>query len=823
MPNISNELDLSEHFEAFGDHSSLILLDNYHNVDITSPQYPVIVRKYIKAEVLKLDKTESVERLIWINPRLSFTNATTFESFQLHVKKCPFSPYLLGSEDPTSLWETDICVRLDRTAFTFRSKQWKYLVHISLFLPDLPACPTYSYSLETVCGHHTRYRILFNYFPPVFGYTFVWEFDKMIPSNNPAFFVVVSLNTRPTNLTVYAKIIWQTRLQMRGEFRISRGILLTSVVHTTRRSTYLSFDTNSIKEHYFICPTCRMQKRHYLAKLKNLLTFVKSAKHQELGFSQVGSVVTLLQDKQEIDDSPVEYAFNRHFYRHINYIGLTKSRIGIPYTNLQERLAHAYAHEWHSIFKNFTFHGIRRAQNTAIPFDGEFLRKELSSHEPETIWFDGIQASLVPFQKLTAPIAIRDMVNVLRFISCGKRGLPFLPFEQLINVYSKGVWYVFIVTILSLCVLPTFLGQPTVTSAQTYVRNFEMMFRLILGEDVFYGYIVKRKLTFQICTILFAALIFTNAYKSENINKIIAPRKVEPYKTLEELLHDNFTIFSRSTSISFLHYGSNKKEFYRQDSTNITWPNGYIYLTFDKFQFKNNTADLWGEIDSFVFRNALSLIPELEKRLYHSTHTHVYKGEIVKSLLNIFPSKGSPNIRQQENMFREMYSKKEEQHILKSLESCNKAAVVIPSNMCKQYALKVLQSTPSVSSHVSIGTETYFSTYFLFTFEGTVPPYVIRRMKSSHAAGLFEWWQRFIGGSDMVDVLRQSNHFKAMSITGNIVVVFVLLSAGLLAACVIFLFEHGLTIYKAVKKLCEILVRLILTTCLKSLKSKGCF
>lgn len=158
----------------------------------------------------------------------------------------------------------------------------------------------------------------------------------------------------------------------------------------------------------------------------------------------------------------------------------------------------------------------------------------------------------------------------------------------------------------------------------------------------------------------------------------------------------------------------------------------------------------------------------------------------------IFPIATSPVFNKQKDEFRQRFRTDEESVFLKSLISCSNTAIILPSYLCKQYVQKIMKSKPSITRHVSFGTEKYFPTYVLFSFDGIVPPFIIRRMKSLYASGLLEWWQGFVRGSDMAAILRTNKQFIAMSIKGNILVVFVVLLVGLTAAWFCFLLEQQL-------------------------------
>src|SRR5687768_12314956 len=76
MPNFLDTLDLTEYFDAFSYQPALITIDNFFNVDLKAPKYPVLLRKYIKGTLRYQSKYWKFEKLVWMNPVMSYLNGT---------------------------------------------------------------------------------------------------------------------------------------------------------------------------------------------------------------------------------------------------------------------------------------------------------------------------------------------------------------------------------------------------------------------------------------------------------------------------------------------------------------------------------------------------------------------------------------------------------------------------------------------------------------------------------------------------------------------------------------------------------------------------
>src|SRR3989442_1267497 len=75
-PNWLDILDLSEYLEVFQHVPSLLMIDNYFNVDIIAPTYPVLIRKYVKATLGYQSATWTFQKLVWVNPSVPVLNWT---------------------------------------------------------------------------------------------------------------------------------------------------------------------------------------------------------------------------------------------------------------------------------------------------------------------------------------------------------------------------------------------------------------------------------------------------------------------------------------------------------------------------------------------------------------------------------------------------------------------------------------------------------------------------------------------------------------------------------------------------------------------------
>lgn len=119
--------DLKYIFSKFGSiyHRSLMVLDNYHNINVPEPKTPVITRRLIPGKLTLSDipKTSYYQYKVvfgWFPSTSQIINGTLSQT-SYDPNSCPISRYLTGVDRYT--W-TDLCTKLNFFTFSSFTKPW---------------------------------------------------------------------------------------------------------------------------------------------------------------------------------------------------------------------------------------------------------------------------------------------------------------------------------------------------------------------------------------------------------------------------------------------------------------------------------------------------------------------------------------------------------------------------------------------------------------------------------------------------------------------------------------------------------------------------
>jgi len=141
--------------------------------------------------------------------------------------------------------------------------------------------------------------------------------------------------------------------------------------------------------------------------------------------------------------------------------------------------------------------------------------------------------------------------KMLRFISCGRPYKRFA-FYQLVSVYDESTWMFIIFSML--LPAPVFLLLSKLQKRKVVVRQGSKL-RYLLSPvqcileqgDPFPAGETEQVPSFKwfMIPFLFAIIVVSNAYKNDNVYSLISPRRLIPYTKFEQLVEDEFEVYSR--------------------------------------------------------------------------------------------------------------------------------------------------------------------------------------------------------------------------------------------------------------------------------------
>ncbi|CAL8131069.1 unnamed protein product [Orchesella dallaii] len=385
--------------------------------------------------------------------------------------------------------------------------------------------------------------------------------------------------------------------------------------------------------------------------------------------------------------------------------------------------------------------------------------------------------------KTQFPIYIKNPAKSLSFVSCGNEPLQTFAFLELFRVFDPYVWVgiIFLVILfmpmfLAICQFLESYFKSGLENSATFFKTsvYFQPIALILEQEG--AYTVKQantaSLTPYLASILLVSIVLTNAYKNDNVYNMIAPRQSIPYTLFNQLVADNFSIYTRiafGPTSSFFRPSTVKERYNVGRNTHVivgmqTSHKSEVYSRYE--QFKNFTAN--GTL--------------IEKVLNHSKlpddTVALLEASLVASLSQI------PN--------HDLYGELQNVSMVRRLFKCNRVAMVLPELLCNQY-LRMLRKYGF--KHSSIGKETLYEHGIAFDPNGWMSNQLIRRINGFQGSGI---WNRMYGiykASRQIHFNSMMAHQERPAMEGNVVVIFVVLCTGYVVSGLSFIWEKRASIY----------------------------
>lgn len=735
-------LNLDNYFNPFGNQNCLVLLDNFASVDISPNKYPLILRKYSLA-LLQGKRNRQFQG--WIHPDLPSYNGSP--------SNCPLSRYQSGIVmAPNNHWE-DFCVTLNLTRFSSKIKPWSCQVHGSLFLTKFKA------------SAYGKANTLQEY-PSIFSCCAGKPNNLYhMPSSRPTLTIYVIQN-KSDSARLMGQIFLHIKLAKNNYFGKDKVTHEMFVIFITQQHKLIpkmaKIDITSAR---VICITCGTSFK------ENLTTILSSqlSSLDKLVQSGVAFPKSADQVLWEIQPSKASDTMNTIETKVLTF--MTNCGNSMTLNSAVDKLEFEFGRFWISIFKNHT---------CKLPMEypwscsnGRRIKKEWSTH---TEIFLRSHGRLITKHINNFPISLNISLRSLRFVSCGEPTNAALPFKELTNIFETYVWIACFLTLLVLTILPMFFGRLSYPSVTTYLRNVEIQFRIYMGQDT-----PKEKLfvsEFLIVLMCLASVVLSNAYKYDNVYRMIAPKDDIPYKYFKQIRDAGYTTYTKSSSVSLnpLYIG--------MFNYMVTDPLADFIVTKQNLA-ENKKLGVIIQSDVAVQSGFFTTSALAYNELYLNSDLHPDLGKLVMSLakeMNISTVE-APSEREL-TVFKEILQERERQLLFKNLKICNKTAVVLPTHMAQLFAIKLQKANKRFSEtnfsrkQIDVSEEEYYHTYYTFSLKGNVPPFVMRRIKGAKMSGIFEWHHRRISSS--IKYMPDTNRLvHSPTMSGNVLVIFVVFFVGL--------------------------------------------
>ncbi len=148
-------------------------------------------------------------------------------------------------------------------------------------------------------------------------------------------------------------------------------------------------------------------------------------------------------------------------------------------------------------------------------------------------------------------LSIENRFGQLHFVSCGSRGMKVVSLFEILSVFRRNLWIIIIATMLSCSFCFVKLNDSTLKVGYIYITEQIIKILLEQGDAFSSKFEVLQRFKFLMSGIYLASVIISNAFKSTNVYKVVMPRLPIAYETFNDLLEDNFLIYSRTSMINY--------------------------------------------------------------------------------------------------------------------------------------------------------------------------------------------------------------------------------------------------------------------------------
>lgn len=671
----------------------LTVLDNFQRINVPQLNTPLILRRPVPSILWAEQQSRVLIYPILAADTLELRNVSSFLSRELY---CPLSKFLSDINLTRGFEYKDVCVRIKMNEYVLQVKSFPCQVHIGIFPP------LYAYSPRNI-----------NFFYP--------RMVQITLENSPSFFVPPSIP--PINCIAHLK----------AEDAPSGSLWINSLLLATFQ---LDIAVSEIRQDVFVlikvtlsgniqtlealkyCPTCHSDNPGDVGAI--LSSEVKCCdpgeirrtafplSHERLRWNLV----------YKSDDRNLLNLMIRHALSSKKESSFREMWFAIFRENsLTEKLAVAHSNVWQSIMKNFSID---------------------DPDEESTSWIQSITLRDISYSRLTYifPYYIKDELRSLRYVGCGKKGFSSIPFMELVTIFDTLIWFCIFLTMLTMSV-----SLKVLMKNENLIRLIFSTLKVFLEQgDPFHFDVgnISTKLRCITAIFLLIGIVLSNAYKNSNVYNMVIPRKLVLYKNFKELVRDNFSVYTRTSSI---YWDSIRENRFQNLIQEVNFRGTRVYI---KSNIQSIVEEYSAIAGSFQLEETMVESGILETTKFHPDSVSLF----IKILENVLPTENFQRglIYEVISEQTSAYQIQEEHMLLNSLKSCEKTALLLPGHICKKYFTLLLKKEHQ--ANLFIGDESYSNVDSLFYLQGWIPPHVITRVKFAAESGMWKWWLEVLGGDD---------------------------------------------------------------------------
>lgn len=751
-PSVEN---LDEFLKPFEENRCLVGVTSFHTINIPSHRYPIIIRNFV-AMVSNLSLLHEY----------SFKKRTNEWNSNNDKSKC---------HNSNLFNEFDNCLSLSYSKFSVSSKPWACQLDLSLY-----------FKLEA--SKSKVYPSLVSY-----NYGSLPEFYNFTASLAPKITVLVQYHSKEANrqATTTSGQIDQIFKSVSTRMQPSLTFPIYAVSFVTRSSTQdnkLSHAKGNIIyafvlrfQQFYSNGTSRIKVQNWTLELLAKLAFPNP--------SETIFWVGRFESNYEFPSDLIDYLRScKNRFKGISKLAISYKRsVSSP-----TKLVHAYAHLFRSIWKNYTFviykPDTQSCENDEKIWIREYRLRDFVSEKRQPLIF-GIYA----YSERVAPydvfLSVPNKLGTLKFVVCGLKGISAYDLKDFVSIFDSSVWTIFVILIIILSLQLTWLdtgvrnnNSNAAAFIQKHVKNLLSLIKLFLEQgDPFSKAVLKLDHASSILVGLFlGSIVLSNSFKNSNVYNIILPKRPVTYDKLLELVAENFTIYTRSSSFVELQKSndivSGRHKLYDNYSELIVESEVSMYSNLYKASNEKEKSNIFLALNhSFLHGNVNSLLHESTKQ-----RNQFFRLGLSFSL-DPFESL---NLKWSDYVIKD-FKKKEEKVLYSELVKCQKTALILPEYLSQSFASRARRKT---GQYMSVGKEKYASLNLAFRLEGAVPIFILQWFSGIKQSVLFLWWESFIGKRWNPE-FHSDKFLVKTSMDGNILAIFLILEVGILVAAIGLLLE----------------------------------
>lgn len=450
----------------------------------------------------------------------------------------------------------------------------------------------------------------------------------------------------------------------------------------------------------------------------------------------------------------------------------------------EAKLAASFASIWASIMRNYTLIVTdNRIQSTMVCVNGVMLK--LDGFRVARPYF-GIHLHTISFARVipySYPVVLPAPMFNLRFVSCGKKGKQDLSVEELFIAYDLSAWLMIVMSLLAVAWISSYVMARKSEAADTPKLKWKYLLSVAQvlveqGDGFSKDFFKIPSLRFALGPFLLTSVIISEGYRNDNVYNLVLPKQLVPYKLFQELVDNNFKIYTKTASVALLLY-SPAYDILKYTSRHVTNQNAGKHLF---IQAASEVTKI-ENVTELIRQN--SRFHRVVRHIGRITSKYVMK---ISQLLKL--NKTTAETFMLIEQWRKLWFKIESQALFQSLLNCNNTALLIQNYKCENFARRL--SSVGKESETSTGNELYTNVHIVFWVTGvSIPPIVARRVRVAGESGIWDFCNNLVHKTSAANAWRPNlSQLNPASMKGNILLVFLVLLVGHVLAFGGFLVER---------------------------------